>query len=396
MATPRHYVLCTVGTSLFYPNLSDLRQTLEEDDKLSEDQRTIPPRLRSAAEQLDEAYRAKDWRRVAKQLGQFPANHRFCGAEINSLASLIDRGYVRPDAGIYFLHSDTDDGRAIATILTEYYLHRGHNPVQSVQVDELQDSDPRRFRTKGLRNLAKQLAAKVRDHNPEACAINATGGYKAQIAVAVLMGQSMGVPVYYMHERFSEIIPFPPLPVAFDFMKWMKWSDLLYTLEKDPLLQSQIEKDWEWDETLESLVEVVDIDGEKWVELSPTGQIFHETFRERFRRLQHKLLPPPLEGEPEEPKLTDHTVINKLRDEVNKYLWEVTKALPCIRRCETHYCHPNLNAPMCFRLKQGEVEGIYTNGKETVKFFVRTTATNEEQKQAVVAALNQWLYERQK
>ncbi len=395
MATSRSIVLCTVGTSLFYPNLSRLRQTLQEEDKLPEERRTIPASLRPVAEELEAAYQAKDWRRVAANLLQFPSHHRLCGAEINSLASLIDHGYIRPDAGIFFLHSDTDDGRATATILTEYYRQRGHAPVEGLQVDELQDSDPRRFRTKGLRNLARRLAATVRDHSAAACAINATGGYKAQIPVAVLMGQSMGVPVYYMHERFSEIIAFPPLPVAFDFEKWMEWSGLLYVLEKElQLSKAQIEEDWEWDETLESLVEVVDIDGEKWVELSPTGQIFHETFRERFRSLRDVVLPPPLVGKPEPPKLRDHSVTTKLRDELLRYLSEVTAALNCIRRCETYYCHPNLNAPMCFRLKKGKVEGVYSNGKETVKFFVETTATTEGQKRAVIATLNQWLQER--
>lgn len=39
--------------------------------------------------------------------------------------------------------------------------------------------------------------------------------------------------MYYMHERFSEIIAFPPLPVAFDFEIWMRASGLLTILEKD-------------------------------------------------------------------------------------------------------------------------------------------------------------------
>ena len=82
--------------------------------------------------------------------------------------------------------------------------------VEAREIDDLQDADPKRFRTKGLRNLAKVVCGVIRDYGAANCAINATGGYKAQIAIAVLMGQALGVPVYYKHERFDEIIAFPP------------------------------------------------------------------------------------------------------------------------------------------------------------------------------------------
>src|SRR5438093_1489422 len=83
-----------------------------------------------------------------------------------------------------------------------------------------------------VRNLAKAVCQIIRDHGASSCAINATGGYKAQIAIAVLMGQALGVPVYYKHERFDEIIAFPPMPVALDFEVWMRLSGLLFALER--------------------------------------------------------------------------------------------------------------------------------------------------------------------
>src|SRR5437773_1205753 len=83
-------------------------------------------------------------------------------------------------------------------------------------------------RTRALRTPARRICAVVRERSAAACALNATGGYKAQIAVAVLLGQALGVPVYYKHELFSEIIAFPPLPVALDFEVWMRASGMLY------------------------------------------------------------------------------------------------------------------------------------------------------------------------
>jgi len=392
---PRQIVLCTVGTSLFYPNLSSLRKTLQGESSSGNEKATLLPEQRDILEALATAYEQKDWRSVATQLIRLPPQERLCGAEINSMHSLIQQGYATPDCGVYFLHSDTPEGAAIGVILQQTFQQRGHQPVHCIQVADLQDSDPKRFRTKGLRNLARELSRIIRDHTPSACAINATGGYKAQIALAVLLGQAVHVPVYYMHERFSEIIAFPPLPVAFDFDYWLKYNRILYTLEKDPRPYAELQE--EWDEVLESLTEIVDIDGEKWVELSATGQIFHDAFRERFLSHQERLLPPPAPKK-EAPAIRDHSVTLKCRPELERYLSEVTDALPCIQRCLTHYAHPDLPLTMGFRIKpksdEPQIEGIYSNGRETVKFLVQTTAQTIMQHQAVVAALNDWLARR--
>jgi putative CRISPR-associated protein (TIGR02619 family) len=173
---PRPVLLCTVGTSLFVPNLNGLKDRLAAG--------TVPEDLHPLAE----AYRDRRWDDVADLLAGRPATERFCGAEINSIASLTANAYVRPDAGLYFFHSATEDGRAVAAVLARLYRRQEHRPVETVEVEDLQDLDPKRFRTHGLRNLARALCRAVRAHTAAACAVNATGGYKAQIAVAVLLG----------------------------------------------------------------------------------------------------------------------------------------------------------------------------------------------------------------
>lgn len=389
----RPILLCTVGTSLVYPNLSGLRKTLAEDSGKPDDKKTIAPTVVATAGRLADAYESKDWDAVAVALAEFPGDARLCGAEVNSIASLIKHGYAPADAGIFFFHSDTDDGRQIADVLVRLFRQHGHDPVEAVAVPDLQDRDARRFRTKGLRNLAKLLCRKVRDYTPAACAINATGGYKAQIAVAVLLGQALGIPVYYMHERFSEIIAFPPMPVALDFEVWMRASAMLFALERasDPVPADRF--DQEWDERYESLVDRVSIDEADYLELSPTGQIFHETFRQRFRTDRDRVLPPSAQRKLP-PALHDHAVINLLRDELLRYLSAVTQDVPQVIRCATNYCNPDLPETTRFRETRGEVEGIYSDGRRTVKFLVETTANTPGQHAAVVAALNDWLEQR--
>src|SRR5262249_20692877 len=79
-----------------------------------------PPSL-EVVNALREAYSSKDPRPIADALRPLSPGSRTCGAEINSIASMIDKEYVPKDSGLFFLHSDTEDGRNIAAVLKNYY-----------------------------------------------------------------------------------------------------------------------------------------------------------------------------------------------------------------------------------------------------------------------------------
>jgi putative CRISPR-associated protein (TIGR02619 family) len=380
--TPAPILLCTVGTSLFRPNLLGLAAALRDG--------SVSDAVRPVADDLVRAHAAADWPAVARLLGQLPPSERLCGAEINSIASMIEHQHVAPNCGLFFFHSDTDDGRDIAVILRRYFQACGHAPVETIAIPDLQDLDPRRFRTRGLRNLARALCRVIHARSPAACAINATGGYKAQIAVAVLLGQALSVPVFYKHEQFPEIIAFPPMPVALDFELWMKASGLLFDLERssDPVPAADHVEDL--DERCESLIERVTIDGDDYLELSPVGQIFHDTFREHFRSSCDQVLPPavPLEQK-KEPKC-DHGHLTAL-PALKRFMERVTAEVPQVARCATFYHHPDLPRRPYFRPSSHGIEGIWSDGRQCVKFRVDTRAETPAQQVAVVAALNVWL-----
>jgi len=375
---PAQTVICTVGTSLFRPNLAGLRADDPEPNRQA----------------LARAYAAGDWEAVAAGLGTHGPTDRLCGAEINSLASLVAKGYAAADANLVFCHSDTADGQAIGRILEVYFRRAGHFSVQARTITDLQDRDPRLFRTRGLRNLAKEVCKVIRDYGAASCAINATGGYKAQIAVAVLMGQALGVPVYYKHELFDEIISFPPMPVALDFEAWMRLSGLLLVLQAD-LQPADLVEDYPGDaETLESLVDRETVDGVDYLELSPTGQIFHETFRERFRTTRDQVLPPPVPTvQKKPPHFEDSGHMHAVRG-LKAFLEAVTAGAPQVVRCSTFWSHPDLPRPARFWVGAEGVEGQFSDGKALVKFQVETRATTPGQMAAVAATLNEWLQER--
>ena len=386
-------LICTVGTSLFKPNLVGLPKPGDYPGwaAAARKQGDLDPPPEQAVGDLRDAYARKDFHLIADVLVRLSSASRTCGAEVNSIASMVAKDYVPGDCGLFFLHSDTDDGRAIAAILKRYYDAKGHAPVGSIEVPDLQDHDPKRFRTKGLRNLARKICGVIRERSAAACAINATGGYKAQIAIAVLLGQAIGVPVYYKHELFSEIIAFPPMPVALDFEVWMRASGMLFDLERtsDPIA-ARIYAD-EWDEKYESLVERITIDGHDYLELSPTGQIFHETFRERFRTARDEVLPPVVPPAQKRPARLEKAGWPGEHPEVERFMNRVMIEVDQVIHCATFYFNPDLAERTRFRIRRDGIEGIYSDGTFTVKFRVESSAQTAGQQNAVTAALNDWL-----
>ncbi len=232
-------------------------------------------------EALRKAKDKKLWVQIAKSLTNLDPNDRDCGAEINSVEEVrLKKGMSV--ANLVFLVSDTDDGKIMGEILTNYYKNRRDLDLKNIEyvvIENLQDERPKDFKTHGLRNLVRQVGKYVQRFGNENVAIDATGGYKAQIAIAVLIGQALDIPVFYKHERFSEIIAFPPLPVSFDYDILAKNAPFLCDFERGEVIRAS--ELGELDSKLRTLLFEVDIDGEVVYELSPIGQIYLEGFRHR-------------------------------------------------------------------------------------------------------------------
>ena len=144
----------------------------------------------------------------------------------------------------------------------------------------------------------------------------------------------------------------------------------------------------DWDERLEPLIERVEVDGTPYLELSPTGQIFHETFAGRFRSHKDRVLPaavPP--AQKRTPRLNDHSWGNA-RGPILRHPERVTHECPYVRGCGSTYWNPDLGEVSCFRLRCGEIKGVWSDGSWTVKFRVDTSAATEGQVEACLADLN--------
>lgn len=368
----RWVLLCTVGTSL--------KRTLEQWYTRTRGEK------RSIAEFTEE-----DWSAAANYIGKLAPSGRDCGAEINSIHDLIEAKDVISTPNIHLFHSDTDDGWNIARLLQRTYVHRGmrEDRVQLQVIEDLRDSDPKVFRTKGLRNLVRKLCYCIRTFSPDACAINATGGYKAQIAIAVIIGQALQVPVYYKHEFFTEhpIISFPPLPITLDESVWHSNMTLFEELHEADDFVPASRYDKELDEVLESLMEREWQEGEEFLMLSSAGQILHEKCKDSLP----EVVEPLGKAKSKRPLIFSKDHGSEKQHLIRPFLEEVRDSNLFVVTCRSWYFNPDLPQRSHFRMSRGQVTGVYSDGSFTAKFDVMTTAEAENQKPLAVKRLNQWL-----
>jgi putative CRISPR-associated protein (TIGR02619 family) len=285
----RNTLICTVGTSLFEGNLKNLsEQTPNRPDNWKE---------------IKHHFDNKNWNELAKELLKIKPDSRICGAEINTVEEAKKKKWLEL-SNLFFLVSDTEAGRDTGTVLKKYFENREDLKLKQVDyyvVENLQDKKPVEFKVHGLRNLVREIGGIIQRIGNEYIAIDATGGYKAQIAIAVLVGQALNIPVYYKHERFSEIIDFPPLPISLDYDLLGRKSHILTDFERGKIY-SLDELD-EFDEKLRVFLTETDIEDKTVFELNPVGQLYLTSFRLRFPKAVR--LTPLEDKEREKPSFRD-------------------------------------------------------------------------------------------
>lgn len=329
-----------------------------------------------------DAIQAGDAEALLNRLRRQDVEAAALGAEISSIRSAIDGRHVAPDCRVLLCHSDTREGALCGRLLKTLLEDEGHD-VRLRRVDDLDDADPVRFRRKGLRNLANVLCELVRSYGASGCAIDATGGYKAQAAVAVQVGQALGVPVLYLHERFRQIIHLPPLPIGMDRGVWQRARGLLRVLrEGEVVATSELEQDWE--EAFESLVERVEIDGVECISLSPTGQVLDEAFA--GSSAPEAELPPP--AEKQQPPRFESAGWPGRHPVFERWTRELYEAVPQIVSAHSVYYNRDLRRSPRAYLRGGEIHVEFSDKGATVKLAIRTTARNDRERDTVLERID--------
>ncbi|MEB3887254.1 putative CRISPR-associated protein [Lyngbya sp. CCY1209] len=361
----RNTLICTVGTSL----LNNLRRSPDSD--------------------IQDAFNAHNWQQLSLSLLDRSNSDRLCGAEINSIASICDKGFLPNRLSLIFLVSDTDDGRAMGNLL-KLYFDNNKNPLKFERVEYrvlegLRDDSVQDFRQKGLKNLVREISTEVRKFSPEAIAINATGGYKAQISFAGMIGQALGIPVYYLFEKFSEVIELPPQPVALDLAFWLNNYLLFESLETENIVEvSNLEFSLE-DPYLQSLLDrEADL-----VCLSAMGILFNERSRLQFAKQETAIL----SSIPQNDTVPDRKPIS-LRDDHGKDILEdfskkIRRSPYVLKIVNSLPFNPNQTNPIRRTTADGIVEFVLTWTDAGYGLCIQTTGRNLAETNSIAIHLNQ-------
>lgn len=381
-------LVCTVGTSLFYPNLERLDPDAPEI--------TSTP-WAQALKECKESYVQKDWPALGRALTRIPPHHRLCGAEINSIEAMVRKGFLGEDrVRLILLVSDTEDGRTMGRVLEAYFRDK-QSPVHFQEVITrvvagLQDAEPLWFRREGLGNLVRALGEELRKWGAPSMAVNATGGYKAQIALAVAFGQAARCPVYYKHEKFDQVIRFPQVPFTLDLGLVDDlaelWADLA---EPDAVVaydrvQKELGEGSPRMEAMEPLLEVEVVDAERVAALSALGLVYWEAY---FSQNPNKMVEPPKATHRVGCRFPEHHYPKGFSDYVRK----VYDAFPqWITGCHSlPYSGQAALEHGRFLERDRTIFGEYVDAERFgARFKVLTTARNALHRRFVVYQLNCW------
>ena len=247
--------------------------------------------------ELKKLYEAKE----TEKIGQYfvdskedPEKEQMFGAEINSIASIVALKYISERKHLHFLVSDTIDGKKVGAILKYYFEHSklAFEKVEVHVVDRLDDARMEDFKRYGLRNLIKKIAEIIRVENNDVV-INATGGYKAQIAFALALGQGLKIPVYYRFERFKYVIEFFPLPLTLDDSYYFEYNDLFELVEDEDNLAEFEDLQSMYNQLPEGariFFDVDRIDNKKYITINPMGQTYLEIVRNNAYNRSKKVI----------------------------------------------------------------------------------------------------------
>lgn len=141
---------------------------------------------------------------------------------------------------IVLLHSATPEGRKAADLLRQYW--EGDAPCEKVEIDGLA-YEAQGFVDYGLKQFVQTLAGEIRKARKKGkeVIINATGGFKAEIAYATALGLIFKFPLYYIHEKFQEVVKLPPSPFGWDSEILQQNEDFFTWIDADLRPRAEVE-----------------------------------------------------------------------------------------------------------------------------------------------------------
>lgn len=327
---------------------------------------------------------------------------RLAGAEINSTEHILrelklSSGMTGPPFELWFIVSETPEGRWTGELLTRYYRELRRVPESGWKVIEgLSPSDPARFTRVGLCSLVSESAVLLREASAKGlqCVINATGGFKAQISLAGVIGQALGVPVVHQFEGFPGCIEMPPIPLEIDREVWLTNFDLFSRLLKERDVPEVDFPFHEVDSATMGLLERHGENGSAVYSVSPAMELMHQAVLLQCEEWMEE--PPAAVRNGNGRRTVIDTNLDRSAEGVSRFIRTLSDKFPWIVDIRSH--SRGLNSARCHllpRTPDPAVHGIcLSDGMHAVGLSVTTTASNERHVAYVRAELAEFVANR--
>lgn len=158
-------------------------------------------------------------------------------AETKSLSKI-----AHPEDKVVLLYTKTDDGKRCADEVFRYFKSKKWS---NIRLRELPlEEDEKQFERRGLRELVNILIEEITNaqRQKQEVIINATGGFKAEIAYTTIVGMIFQVPVKYIYQNFNEPITFPTLPVSWNVDILLEYEDFFEWIDEEPRKLLEVEQ----------------------------------------------------------------------------------------------------------------------------------------------------------
>lgn len=290
-------------------------------------------------------------------------------AETNSLLKIAQK-----TDEIILLYTDTPDGRRCANIIYDYLQNRDwliYSREIPIKHDEAY------FERQGLRSLVDILIDEISkaQRREQEVIINATGGFKAEIAYTTMVGMIFQVPVKYIYQGFNQPITFPALPVTWDTNLLLAYENFFEWIDVEPRHQVAVEKRLKPISDVERIrAFLLQPDNDGFIYLSPAGDILWQRVRQQ-RQEADEATDPPASEIPAVKKISSS--LKEVKHHYPKYTLKLVEKLAALAAVEeiTGSFFENTATP---RLKGVSEDGcvymLWADGEKGTNLTVRTTA----------------------
>lgn len=299
-------------------------------------------------------------------------------AETHSLLKIAPK----PDDEIVLLYTSTPEGKRCSLEVQRYLQSKNWSNLRRRELPlEYNEAE---FERRGLRELVNILVEEISNaqRQQREVIINATGGFKAEIAYTTMVGMVFQVPVKYMYQQFEQLITFPSLPITWNIDLLLEYDHFFEWIDEDCRQQTEVEQrlkaiDEADRHRIEQLLLPPDSEGE--VFLSPAGDIL-------WKRVQHQK---EVAEYTEEAPPSNIDIADKIAESLKKdkhhypkgtlsFSERVAQLLPVEEIIGGHFENTTTR-----RLKKIEEDGIirvlWADNNKAVNMTIRTTARGQLQ-----------------